>query len=295
MLNKGIYLDRLLDAVMPFINWLLNISRLKVFLLAICGLSPLLLSGCGSESGGSSAAGEATGLWIGTTTETVSATETELATFLLFHKEDVYILREDEAQIGSYEVEDNGHVAMNTQVFSYDIPDTDNNFYVGDRGSSQITLDSLFATETTIFANYEGSGRSGSLDLELDTAQEDSLSFNRVTGTWGTTDSVLYINDEGGIIGNGTDCQWNGDVSRPVGSFMTLNIWRQGDGCGNFTPPETSPAEGIALIDGEGTLHFLSLYNNVFLWQRFSFQGTNTTDDAAAEEEVATEEVAAEV
>ncbi|MFT6153931.1 MAG: hypothetical protein ACJAYK_001519 [Crocinitomicaceae bacterium] len=257
----------------------------------------LILTGCGSEDQGSDASSKkASGLWFGTTTETAAGIDNDLSTYLLFYEEDVYILREDEAQIGSYEVEENGHVAMDTQVFTFTDPDTDNNFYVGSRSTEQIIVDSLFATNTTLFANYENNTRFGSMELTLDTAQEDNLSFSRVAGTWGTTDSVLYINDEGGFIGNGTDCQWDGDLTSASGSFATLSISRQGIGCGIFTPSETSQAEGIAFIDGEGLLHFLSLYNNIFLWQRFTSQNitvpADTTDEeAAAEEEPAAEEV----
>jgi hypothetical protein len=266
----------------------IKLNRLKARLINSLLLLVLTLAGCGSEDGTSDVE-KATGLWLGTTSETVSAVDSELPTYLLFYQDDVYILREDEAQVGSYEIEENGHVAMDTQVFIYTEPDTDNNFYVGNRGQEQIIIDSLFATNTTLFANYESDTRVGSIQLELDAAQEDNLNFSKLAGTWGTADSVLYINDEGGFIGNGADCQWDGNLLGVSGSFSSINIWRQGQGCGNFTPPETSPAEGIAFIDGEGSLHFISLYDNIFLWQRFTSQSTAITPTDTAEEEEAEE------
>jgi hypothetical protein len=243
----------------------------------------LLLSACGSDdsSGGS---GQKTGLWIGTTTETIGSTDTDFTTHLLFNGPTVFILREDEGLIGTYTVEKNGHITMDTEVFSYATPDTDNNFYVGTRNSNRITLDSLETTEQTIFANFNNDTRSGSIDLTLDSGQVSDLNLDRVKGTWGTTDSVLYINDQGGIIGSATGCQWQGDLFSPSNGFLKLSIEREE--CSEFNQSINSPVEGVAFIDGEGSLHFLIQDNTKFLWQRF-----NSTTAATATEEDAEEEV----
>jgi len=240
-----------------------------------------LLSACGSEddkAAGTAAAAQVSGLWVGTTTETIAATDTELDTYLLFSGSTVFILREDEGHIGTYTVEANGHVTMDTEVFAYATPDTDNNFYVGTRNSSRITLDSLFATEQTMFANYDGGTRSGSIDLSLDTGQVSSLTLDRVRGTWSTTDSVLYINDQGGLIGSAGGCQWEGDLFALTEGFLRLSLERKL--CAEFNQPLDSPIEGIAFIDGDGSLHFLAQDNSTFLWQRYdAATGTTTTTD----------------
>ena len=261
-----------MDVVMPYL---------------LMALVSILLSGCGSEDDAASStpvAAQVAGLWVGTTTETVSATETELDTHILFSGPTVFILREDEGHIGTYEVESNGHVTMDTEVFAYATPDTDNNFYIGTRNSSRITLDSLFATELTMFANYDGGTRSGSIELDLDTGQISDLTLDRVRGSWSTTDSVLYINDEGGLIGSAAGCQWEGDLFSLSEGFLRLSLERKL--CAEFNQTSGSPIEGIAFIDGEGSLHFLAQDNNVFLWQRFDAStGTTTTTTEEEEEE----------
>ena len=244
----------------------------------------LTLAGCGSDSEGGSA--EFNGLWTGTITETVGATDTEFAVFLLFDGPNVFVLREDEALIGDYEDEGNGHLTIDSEVFSYATPDTDNNVYVGVRSNSRIEIESLFATEITLYGTYEATSRTGSMSLDLDTGLVDDINIERVTGTWETTDSVLYINDLGGFIGNGNDCRWEGDITGLSNTFLKLNIERQGAGCDTFLQPENSLVEGLAFIDGEGSLHFLVHDNNNLLWQQF--------DAAAATAVVAEEEGTAE-
>ena len=243
----------------------------------------ILLIACGSEDAGTATDAEVAGLWIGKTTETIAATETEFDTYLLFSGPTVFILREDEGHIGFYTVEKNGHVTMDTEVFSYATPDTDNNFYIGTRNSSRIELDSLFATSQTIFANYDGGTRSGSIELSLDTGQVANLTLDRVKGTWGTTGSVLYINELGGIIGSASGCQWEGDLSSFSQGFLRLSIERKL--CTEFNQPIESPIEGVAFIDGEGSLHFLAQDNSTFIWQRFD-PTTATVVTEATEEEV---------
>jgi len=237
-----------------------------------------LLFGCGSDDTNSNQPKEFSGLWAGTIIETVGATDTDFDAFLLFDGPKIYVLREDEALIGDYLDEGNGHLVIETEVFTYATPDIDNNIYVGVRSSNRIEVESLFSTPTALYGTYEATARSGSMSLEIDTGLEDNLDINRVSGTWETTDTVLYINDHGGFIGNGNDCRWEGDLTKLSTTFLTLYIERQGAGCDTFFQPDGSLEKGLAFIDGEGSLHFLVHDNNDFLWQRFN---AGTTSAAA--------------
>lgn len=239
-------------------------------------LFPFILIGCGSDDSQSPLPKEFSGLWVGTITETIGATDTDFDTFLLFDGPNIYILREDEALIGDYEDEGNGHLIIETEVYTYAAPDTDNNIYVGVRSSNRIEVESLFSTVNTLYGTYEATTRTGSISLQIDTGLEDNLDIDRVSGTWETTDTVLYINDQGGFIGNGNDCRWEGDITKLSNTFLTLQIERQGAGCDTFAQPDGSLEEGLVFIDGEGALHFLVHANNDFLWQRFG-PGTTTT------------------
>lgn len=229
----------------------------------------LLLTACGSDDESAPSATEFTGLWTGIITETIGATDTEFESYILFNGPDVYILREDEALIGDYEDEGNGHLYIDTEIYGFATPDTDNHVYVGVRTSNRIEIESLFATSINLYGTYEATTRTGSINFSLDTGLIDDMSINRVKGTWETTDSVLYVNDQGGFIGNGNDCRWEGDLSPLSNTFLKVLIERQGAGCDTFFQPEDSRVEGVAFIDGAGTMHFLVHDNNDLLWQRF--------------------------
>lgn len=262
----------------------------KYFLIAVFAC----ITGCGALDGSSSSGPtELKGLWLGETEEQ-DVTEA-LTTTVIFFKEQVFVLREDEAHIGTYEALDNNSALLDTTIFTYAAPDTDNNFYVGTRSSNRIEVDALFATEQSLFINFDGNGRSGSAILELDTGRINSMTLKRVRGTWKTTDSILYINDAGGLQGSNsaTGCQWKGKLTTLSDSFLKLSIERKL--CASFNQSVDSPTDGFALIDGEGNLHFVAEQPNEFMWMRFEPDTTATvdteTEDAA--EETAEEDPAA--
>ncbi|GAA6134365.1 hypothetical protein NBRC116188_11540 [Oceaniserpentilla sp. 4NH20-0058] len=245
-------------------------------------LTAYMLWGCGALDESSSTEvpaptedAQLTGLWVGVTQE--QGTTEDLETQVLFINDTVYILREDEAHFGSYTLNSNGSALFETDVYTYNTPDTDNQFFVGVRGNIQLDMDALFATNDDLFINYEGSNRSGSITLELDSARENNLTLTRVSGQWDTTDSVMYINDVGGLQGSdsATGCQWKGDLTPLTDDLLSLSIERQL--CSDFNQSTDSPVDGYALVDGEGLLHFVAQQPNQLLWMRFESSSTTTT------------------
>jgi hypothetical protein len=262
----------------------------KYLLIGLC----IFTVGCGAlDDGGSDGPAQLKGLWLGDTEEQ-GVTEA-LATSLIFFEEQVFILREDEAHVGTYTVLANDSAMLNTTIYSYGTPDTDNNFYVGTRSSNRIEVDALFATEQSLFINFDGSARSGSATLTLDAGRVTDMSVTRVRGTWKTTDSILYINDEGGLQGSNsaTGCQWKGKLQSLNADFLKLSIERKL--CNEFNQAVDSPADGFAFIDGEGNLHFIAEQPNEFLWMQFTPDATTGGDAAAEEDDPAAEEEAAAV
>ncbi len=253
------------------------------------------ITGCGAlDDSSSSDPEELNGLWLGETEEQ-GVTEV-LTTSVLFYKDQVFILREDEAHIGSYEILENDSALLDTTIFTYAAPDTDNNFYVGARTSNRIEVDALFASDQSLFLNFDGSTRSGSATLELDAGRASNMTLKRVRGTWTTTDSILYINDEGGLQGSNsaTGCQWKGKLTSFNDNFLTLSIERKL--CAEFNQPVDSPTDGFALIDGEGNLHLIAQQPNEFLWTKFSpdvAAGDDGADDDAANDDDAEDDAAA--
>jgi hypothetical protein len=101
----------------------MNMVVLKYSLIVVFAY----ITGCGAlDDSSSSDPEELNGLWLGETEEQ-GVTEV-LTTSVLFYEDQVFILREDEAHIGSYEVLENDSALLDTTIFTYATPDTDNNF-----------------------------------------------------------------------------------------------------------------------------------------------------------------------
>lgn len=260
----------------------------KSLLIGMC----VFAAGCGAfDDSSSSEPPTLNGLWLGETQEQ-GVTEA-LTTSVLFFENKVFILREDEAHLGTYSILENDNALLDTTVYSYSAPDLDNNFYVGTRTSNRIEVDALFASTQLLFLNFDGASRSGSATLNLDTGRSSNMSLTRVRGTWTTTDSILYINDAGGIQGSNsaTGCQWKGKLSTFNDDFLTLSIERKL--CPEFNQAVDVPTGGFALIDGEGSLHFIAEQPNEVLWMKFAPEAGAVADDPAEEEPAAEEEAAA--
>ncbi len=240
-------------------------------------------SGCGAldEDSDSSTTGSTPvgatlkGLWMGETTE--QGASAAIVTQVLFYQDRIFILRDDEALIGTYVIEPSGSANMDTEIYTYSAPDTTNEFYVGTRTANRIALDALFATDRDLFMNFDGASRSGSITLTLDTGRITNMDLTRVRGQWGTQDSVLYINDEGGLIGSALGCQWKGQLNPMNGDFLALKIERKL--CDAFNQAADSPVDGFAFIDGESNLHFIAEQPNEILWMQFQAATTTPVTD----------------
>ena len=245
----------------------------QLTLLLSCAL---LLSACGSEDDSSAGAGSSalnySGLWTGITEENVTAI-TEIPTYLLFDAETLYLLREDEAQIGTYELDDNGLLSIDVDIYSYATPDTDNNFYIGVDSALNLTLSALIVTDEDMVINYNNATRAGRSTLTLDSGQTKSITQADVAGGWKTTDSTMQISSVGRFSGWNADtsCQWEGRLTPLSSTLLRLNIKREN--CTEFNINGNQSAEGLAFIDGESILHFIALDGNDFLWMQFSEEG----------------------
>ena len=270
-------------------------NRLSVAIHLI-GLS-FLLTACGGGSSSSSETNEPevivlSGLWIGITEEntTTSTTPTEFDTYLLFDEDLFYVLREDEALLGTYAIEDNELSTFDMDVYPYANPDTDNEFYVGTDDTNNLTLSALQATSSKYVINYNNATRAGRIDVDLDTAQVSGITVATVVGEWDTTDATMVVNADGGYSGwnSDTSCQWEGNVTELNNTLLRLQIQREN--CLEFNVNGANIAEGLAFVDGNGELHFLATNASDLLWMQFTASTTTATPTTDTETE--TEEAA---
>ena len=251
--------------------------------ICVLGMNMALIA-CGGSSDGSSDSGTTatrilTGLWIGVTEENTgtSTTPTEWVTYVLFDQDVVYVLREDEALLGTYTIEDNDLSTFTMDVYPYANPDTDNEFYVGTDDTNDLVLSALQATSSKYVINYNNATRAGRIDVNLDTAQVTDLSINTVIGTWETDDSSMEISADGGFSGwnSATSCQWEGNLSALSSTLLRLQIQREN--CLEFNVNGVNLAEGLAFIDGNGEMHFLATNATDILWMQFTATTSTTT------------------
>ena len=218
------------------------------------------------------------GLWVGTTDETQasssSATAEELAAHLFFMDTQVYLLRENQALSGTYVQDGLGGVILELNVFEYAEPDTDNLFFVGTDSNSTLTINALLATDVNLVGSYANNQRDGEVNVTLDEDRDRDVQLKDLIGTWTTTDSETYFNSEGRFLGYDTSnsCRWEGRVIPQTSQILSLTIQREN--CDEFNDDAT----GIAITDGEGTLHFMSERDREFLWMRFTPPTATTTD-----------------
>lgn len=243
-----------------------------------------LVSGCGGDSDSgtsSSSSSELSGLWIGTTSENVggAAIPTEIPTFVLFHTDLVFVLREDEAQLGTYTIENNDLSTFQMDTYPYATPDTDNQFYVGTDDSNDLVLSALRATSSNFVINYNTATRAGRVDVDLDSSQVSGIGISDVLGEWTTTDATMIISSDGGFSGwnSATSCQWEGNVSSLSDTLLALQIQREN--CTEFNINGVNFADGFAFIDGTGALHFLATNASDILWMQFAASTSSTATE----------------
>ncbi|MEH6347662.1 MAG: hypothetical protein V7785_21380 [Bermanella sp.] len=251
--------------VMHFSVWhyLLHRHLKQVFLiLGVCWG----LLGCSSDSGSEEVIiPKLSGLWVGETTENIGAISVTLDSYILFFNDQVYVFRTDEAQVGSYVIEDTSHSNLLVDVHPYSSPDAINQFYIGRYNNLNLTLDALFASNLDLVVNYNSITRAGRMTLELDVEQQLELTIARIIGEWDTTDATMSIAADGGFSGWNelTSCQWEGELTPLTSNMLTLTIEREN--CAQFN----TLTQGLAFVDGEGILHFIATASPDILWMQF--------------------------
>ncbi len=257
----------------------------------------LFISGCGSDSAKEPVVPVTiSGFWLGTTTENALDT----ITYALFHEGAAYILQEDEIQLGQYTIKENGHNDLLMDVYPYIIPDTPNFFFVGTNNTTELQLDAFLATPLDLVVNYNTDTytRAGHIVLVRDVEQELEISFERTVGNWNTLDSTMSIGATGGFSGwHSSTCFWEGDITLLTTHLFSLNIGRKNCDEFNVLYDKDAPPNGLALIDGNGILHFIAIKDTEILWMRFDpvviatiDTPTETEGDAVVEDEVVVED-----
>ncbi len=253
--------------------------------LIMCGwLKPLLglalclaISAC-SSSDSAEEVPSLTGFWVGSTVENVGIVQSTVVSYVLFHEDTAYILREDESQLGGVAATgETGRSDLLMDIYPYASPDDINFFYVGTYNNIKMPLDALQNSELELVINYHDNIRSGHMDLALDVDQQLEVTLERAAGKWNTTDAELVISSDGGFSGwnSQTSCQWEGDLSLLTTNLYSINIGRSNCSEFNITLDEASvevpevTADGFALIDGDGVLHFIVTEFPNILWMRF--------------------------
>jgi len=244
-----------------------KLSLISFFLFCLT-----ITTGCGSDDSTSSPAVTVTltGLWQGEIEETAGSTASTLPVFILFYDDVVYVLREDEAQVGTFTIETNELSTWDMDLHPYANPDTDNQFYVGTDDNTNLTLSALLATPTRMVVNYFDSNRAGRIDVTLDAEQVNPLTLASLVGDWESSSSSMVINDDGGFSGWNADtsCQWEGILLPLSPGFLQLNIQREN--CTEFNIGAPSFATGLVFRDGNESLHFLTQDAADVLWMQFA-------------------------
>ncbi len=240
-----------------------------------------MLLGCSSSSDSDAEEPAVlSGLWVGETIENIGAVSTTLESYILFFNDLVYVLRSDEAQVGTYAIEDDSHSNLILDIHPYSGPDDVNLFYVGRFNNVNLTLDALFASSDDLVVNYNSITRAGRMTLVRDIDQELDLGLDRVTGEWDTTNATMNIASDGGFSGWNalTSCQWEGTLTPLTSNILTMEIEREN--CTQFN----TLTQGLALVDGEGILHFIATAPPDILWMRFDPVATVATTVVEATE-----------
>ncbi len=262
-----------------------------------------MLSACGAldESSSSAPDGQLSGLWLGTTTQVSGTASEELTTAVIFDQFNVYVLREDQIMFGQYQLQENKSTSWDFDMTIYPYAesniDTDNQFYVGTESGDLLELSGIRTINDELRLNYVlENNQGGSIFATLDAGQATDISQRQLTGPWQTTDALMDITAssvhlaEFSGYNTATSCQWEGTLNRYTSLLLKLSIKREN--CSAFNQG-IREAEGLALIDGNGTLHFVAQDNLDVLWMQFSASTTTPPADDG-EEEPAEEDPAAE-
>ncbi len=213
--------------------------------------------------------------WVGMLTEAPFSLP-NIITYALFYNDQVYIQRKDEAQLGTYNIEET-EINMLVDVYPYDNPDAINFFYVGTYNHTELPMAGFFFNDKYndkyLALGYNTLDRMGALSFEQDMDQQVEVTLARAAGEWKTTDAVMSINANGSFSGwnTNTSCQWEGTLALLTGNLLALNIERSN--CLEFN----TVSDGLAFIDGGGVLHFISTKSPNILWMRFDSVDTHSS------------------
>lgn len=233
-------------------------------LLCACQLPDAKKSGTGTSNNIS----QLSGLYTGSTDfYPTGGTPTEgIVTLLLFVGDTAYLLRTDEAYVGTYAQDGLGGITLTLTPYTYTEADTDNNVYSGAAAANATALEvtAVLASNNTLVASYTATAGAGYMTLSLDAERASSVSKSLLTGSWKTTDQVQTINAQGRFLNYNTldSCQSNGELS-VNGDLFDLTLTRIN--CTTFT----GSAEGLAFLMGSGELNYVARSSNKLLWMQF--------------------------
>ncbi|MCP5326800.1 MAG: hypothetical protein H7A09_10820 [Oceanospirillaceae bacterium] len=217
------------------------------------------------------------GLYSGTTDfyPTSGAATEGITTLLLFVGDTAYLLRTDEAYVGTYSQDGLGGITLTMTPYTYSETDTDNNVYIGAAAAnaSAQEITAVLASNNTLVASYTATAGSGYITLTLDTDRASSVSLSVIEGSWKTTDQVQTINAQGRFLNYNTlnSCQTDGQLS-VNGDLFNLSMNRIN--CTAFT----GASEGLGFLMGTGELNYVARSSNKLLWMQFAPDVlTNTT------------------
>lgn len=242
---------------------------MRIFYLLLCSG---LLTGCllpdTQKKSTDSTISQLSGLYSGTTDfypNTGVATE-GIVTLLLFVEDTVYLLRTDEAYVGTYTQDGLGGIQLTMTPYTYGNADTTNNVYSGSAPANAVAQEftAVLTSGQGLVASYTSTLGSGYLDLTLDTDRAGSVTLAAIEGSWKTTDQVQDINASGRFLNYNTadSCQTDGQLTSN-GALYDLSLTRIN--CVDMA----GDAEGLGFLLGTGELNYVARSSNNLLWMQF--------------------------
>lgn len=245
----------------------ISAMRFFYFLLYTSLLTGCLLPDTQKKSTDSTIS-QLSGLYSGTTDFYPSAgVATEgIVTLLLFVEDTAYLLRTDEAYVGTYTQDGLGGIKLTMTPYTYGNADTTNNVYSGTAAANAVAQEftAVLTSGQGLVASYTSTLGAGYLDLSLDTDRAGSVTLAAIEGSWKSTDQVQDINANGRFLNYNTadSCQTDGQLISN-GALYDLNMTRIN--CVDMA----GDAEGLGFLLGTGELNYVARSSNNLLWMQF--------------------------
>lgn len=272
---NGTVLLRLMDDHVQILTMRILYFVLFTFLLSGCLLPDSQKKGAGT----STSISQLSGLYAGTTDfyPTSGAATEGIITLVLFVEDTVYLLRTDEAYVGTYAQDGLGGITLTMTPYTYSNADTDNNVYNGSAAANATAQEftAVLTSNNGLVASYTSNTGSGYVDLTLDTDRASSVTLAGIEGSWKSTDQVQDINASGRFLNYNTadSCQTDGQLLTN-GALFDLDLTRIN--CVDMA----GDAEGLAFLLGTGELNYVARSSNNLLWMQFDpdvLTNTSTT------------------